>query len=196
MMGLMIDHDAFQERGRALEEEYFRKKNREIVEKMRREAADEQARQALGAATGLSDPEAIQELQALGFTPETVKLLPLIPVVRVAWAEGGVTDVERQAVLKLARVRGIEPGSAADRQLAQWLTTCPAEDVFLRATRLIGALLDSPGQSQVGVTADDLVKDCESIASASGGIFGLRSVSEDERALLNTIASSLKGRQR
>ena len=190
----MVDHDAFQDRGRALEEEYFRKKNRELVDKMRREAADEQARQALQASTGLTDPEALRELQALGFTPETVKLLPLVPVIRVAWAEGGVTLLERQAIMKLARARGIDEGSAADRQLSEWLARCPEEQVFTRATRLIGAILDSPAQSQVGITADDLVKDCERIASASGGIFGLRSISDDERSLLNSIADTLRKR--
>jgi hypothetical protein len=191
----MIDHDSFQDRGRALEEEYFRKKNRELVEKMQREAADEQARQALQASTGLTDPEALRELQALGFTPETVKLLPLVPVIRVAWAEGGVTPVERQAIVKLARARGVAEGTVADRQLSEWLARCPEEHVFTRATRLIGAILDSPAQAQIGVTADDLVKDCERIASASGGIFGLRSIADDERALLNTIAETLKKRK-
>jgi len=38
------------------------------------------------------------------------------------------------------------------------------------------------------------VKDCENIAAASGGLFGLRKVSDDERALLHSIASALKGR--
>jgi hypothetical protein len=190
----MIDHDAFQDRGRALEEEYFRKKNRELVEKMQRDAADEQARKALQESTGLTDPEALRELQALGFTPETVKLLPLVPVIRVAWAEGGITLVERQAIMKLARARGIDEGSAADRQLSEWLARCPEEHVFTRATRLIAAILDSPAHAQVGVTADALVKDCERIASASGGIFGLRSISDDERALLNSIADTLRKR--
>ena len=192
----MVDHDSFQDRGRALEEEYFRKKNRELVEKMRREAADEKERQDLQAKTGLSDPESIRELQALGFTADTVALLPLVPVVRVAWAEGGVTDAERQAILKLARARGVAEGSAADRQLSEWLARCPDESVFTRAMRLIGAILDSPGKAQVGVTAEDLVRDAENIAAASGGLFGLRKVSDDERALLNTIASALKGRQK
>jgi hypothetical protein len=192
----MVDHDSFQDRGRALEEEYFRKKNRELVEKMRRDAADEQARQALQAQTGLTDPEAIRELQALGFTAETVALLPLMPVIRVAWAEGGVTDAERQAIKKLARARGIADGGPADRQLSEWLSRCPEEQVFTRAMGLIRAILDSPAHSQVGVTADDLVRDCETIAAASGGIFGLRKVSDDERALLSTIASQLKTRTR
>ena len=190
----MADHDAFQDRGRALEEEYFRKKNRELVEKMQRDAADEQARQALQAKTGLTDPESLRELQSLGFSADTVTLLPFVPVVRVAWAEGGVTDAERQAITKLARARGIDAGTPADRQLSEWLARCPEEHVFTRATRLIGAMLDVPGQVPVGVTADNLVKDCENIAAASGGLFGLRKVSDDERALLHSIAAALKSR--
>ena len=41
----MSDHDAFAERGRALEEEYFRKKDRELIEKLRR--ASEAARRGV-----------------------------------------------------------------------------------------------------------------------------------------------------
>ena len=45
------------------------------------------------AKTGLSDPELLRDLNELGFTPETVTLLPLVPIVQVAWAEGGVSDL-------------------------------------------------------------------------------------------------------
>jgi hypothetical protein len=38
-----------------------------------------------------------------GFTLETVKLLPLIPVLEMAWAEGGVTPAERKMVVDVAR---------------------------------------------------------------------------------------------
>ena len=34
----MVDKDAFAERGRSLEEEYFRRKEKEVIEKMRRKA--------------------------------------------------------------------------------------------------------------------------------------------------------------
>jgi len=65
--------------------------------------------------------------------------------------------------------------------------------VFASATRLIRAMLDSGGAA--GLNADDLVAYCESIASASGGVFGIGKISGDERALLSKIASDLKGRQ-
>src|SRR5688572_21881559 len=102
------------DRGRSLEEDYFRKKDRELIEKMRQAAAAEAARLELSAKSGLQDPELLKELQELGFTPDTVVLLPLVPLVQVAWAEGGVSDAERKLILQLARSRGVSEGSAAD----------------------------------------------------------------------------------
>ena len=40
---------------------------------------------------------------------------------------------------------------------------------------------------------DELVNYCEIIASASGGMLGIHRISSEERALLASIASKLKG---
>jgi hypothetical protein len=189
----MPDNDAIRERGRSLEEDYFRKKDRELIEKMRRAAAAEDARKDLSSKTGLHDPELLQELEALGFTPETVALLPLVPVVQMAWAEGGVTDAERKLLIQLARARGIMEGGVADRMLAEWMERRPGPQVFERAMRLVRAMLAAPGQD-AALTADELVKYAEDIASASGGIFGINKISSEERALLASIARDLKSR--
>jgi hypothetical protein len=42
------------------------------------------------------------------------------------------------------------------------------------------------------LSADDLVKYCESIAAASGGILGMGKVSAEERSTLSLIAEGLK----
>ncbi len=189
----MTDKDIFAERGRALEEEYFRKKDRELIEKMRRAATATEARAEMGKKTGLTDPEMLQELETLGFTPETVVLLPLVPVVQMSWAEGGVTPAERHLIVKLARARGIDEGGAADRQLSDWLDRRPAGHVFTHATRLIRAMLAAPHHEDL--TVDDLVTYCESIADASGGMLGIIGrVSAEERQLLATLVAELKGR--
>ena len=143
--------------------------------------------------TGLQDPALIKELEELGFTPETVALLPLMPLVQMAWAEGGVSDAERKLIVQLARARGMAEGSVADRQLSIWLSSRPGNDVFTRASRLIRAMLDKPVTDH-GLSADDLVKYAENIAAASGGIFGINRISAEERTLLNNIARELKGR--
>src|SRR5688572_30918832 len=169
--------DLLSDRRRTHKEEYFQKKGRELVEKMRQQAKAEAQLRELGGQVGVTDPQLIHELAELGFTPETVKLLPLIPVLEMAWAEGGVTAPERKMVIDVARARGIEAGSVADRQLAEWLDRQPTENVYQRARRLIGALFASGGRFDL--TPDDLLKYCEAIAEASGGLFGIGRVSSE-----------------
>ena len=176
---------------RSREDEYFRRKDRELVEKMREATAAARTRQDLEAQSGLHDPALLQELEALGFTPDTVSLLPLVPIVQVAWAERGVSDQERALIVRLARERGIAAGSAADVQLGAWLKTRPADEVFARATRLIRAMLDSPDAARRDLTTEDLIRHCEEIAAASGGVMGFHKISADERALLDEIKAAL-----
>ena len=188
------DDDGLAGRKRKLEEEYFRKQDKELIDKMRRAAAAVKERQDLEATTGLHDPELLRDLQELGFTADTVQLLPLIPLVQTAWAEGGVSPAERSLILDFARKRGIQEGSVAASVLAEWLAERPSADVFRRADRLIGALLAAGSSAAADLTVDDLVKYCENIAAASGGILGIGRISADERAAISDIAAQLKAR--
>ena len=70
-------------------------------------------------------------------------LLPLVPILQMAWAEGGVSQSERDLIVRFARSRGIAEGTAADLQLTSWMASRPGEAVFARAGRLIRAVLDS-----------------------------------------------------
>src|SRR5688500_15237707 len=105
----MSDPNPLAERGRSLEEDYFRRRDRELIERMRAAAAADAARKELGSVTGLNDAD-VDELRTLGFTPDTIGLLPLVPLLQVAWAEGGVSAEERTLIVQLARSRGIGEG--------------------------------------------------------------------------------------
>lgn len=195
----VTDDDALGGKKRKLEEEYFRKKDQELIDRLRRSAAADRARHDLEERTGLHDPELLNELQALGFTPDTLPLLPLVPLVQVAWSEGGVSNAERAQIVSLARSRGIAECCPADVQLMEWLDRKPHPHVFEGATRLIGAMLAAGSSELQDLTADDLVKYCEDIAHASGGILGgfmgIGTVSPEEKAALSQIASELKARR-
>jgi tellurite resistance protein len=182
-------------RKRENEEDYFRKQDQELIERMRKAAAADRARKELGERSGLHDADLLRELEQLGFSPDTLSLLPLVPVLQVAWAEGSVSPEERKLIVDLARTRGIAEGTVADRQLRDWLAHRPPQEVFSRSARLISAMLASGSAEMHDLSAEDLVKYCESIATASGGILGLGKVSAEERAALSQIQSALKGRQ-
>jgi hypothetical protein len=184
--------DGITEHVRAREEEHFRKRDRELIEKLRKADADAKARRALEQETGIHDPAMLQELRALGFTPDTIALLPLVPVLQVAWARAGISTAERTLITRLARTRGIAAGSAADHQLHVWLEHSPSEDTFHKATRLIHAILDSTEGGALHLTAEELIEHCDRIAHASGGIFGIGRVSQEERAALAEITATIK----
>jgi tellurite resistance protein len=189
------ERDAFADRGRGLEEEYFRKREQELVDKLRRRQAAEATRQQLSEQAGVADAEILQDLQELGYTPETVSLLYLVPLVEVAWAEGGVSDRERELIVEAARARGIEAGTPADALLTEWLTTQPSEQVFERNLRVIRAILAARPEAEREASRSDLLSTATAIAEASGGVLGFRAVSPEERALLARISQELESKQ-
>jgi hypothetical protein len=190
----VANSDGITDDARKREEEYFRRRDRELIERMRKDAAAAETRKELESATGIHDPESLKDLEALGFTPRTIALLPLIPVLQVAWAEGGVSAAERQMIVTLARSRQIAAGSEADQQLQAWLDSRPSGETFRKAGRLIAAMLDRPEGVEMQMSADDLIKHCEQIAHASGGLFGFGSVSAEEKSAMQQIADQLKKR--
>jgi hypothetical protein len=189
------ERDAFADRGKALEDEYFRKRERELVEKLRRRAEADATRQQLGEQAGVADAEILQDLQELGYTPETVTLLHLVPLVQVAWAEGGVSEQERSLIVEAARARGIDAGTPADAQLAEWLAARPSEQLFERNLRAIRAILEAQPGADRDADRSDLLSYSTAIAEASGGVLGFRSVSSEERAVLARISSELQNKQ-
>lgn len=188
----MVERDVFGDRRRGLEEDYFRKKEKELIEKMRSRAEAEAERRRLGEQAGVADEEILQDLQALGYTADTVKLLHLVPFVQMAWAEGQVSDRERSLIIEAARSRGIDAGSPADRQLAGWLTERPSDDFFEKTLRAIGAILQARPPEERDAGQRDLVSYCTAIASASGGILGFGAITDEERQVLARISQELE----
>jgi hypothetical protein len=188
----MSDKDIFAERERWLEEEYFRKKNQELVEKLHRQQAHQAERRQIAEIICVADQDVIDALQSLGYTADTVQLLYLIPLVQVAWSEGGAADREREMILNVAETQGIRPGSLAHQHLIQWLTVKPSKRFFednLHAIRVIFELLP-PEQREAG--RRNLIAACSQIASiVEGGIMGRARISEEERFLIDHIAMEI-----
>jgi len=175
-----------------LEEEYFHRKEREIIEKMRVRAAADEQRRRLGQETGVANDDVLHDLQDLGYTPETVMLLHLVPLIQIAWAEGGITQKERDLIVKAARSRGITAGSPADQQLDLWLAQRPSDELFEKTLRAIRTILQAQPDDARAASEKDLLSLASAIANASGGIIGFRAVSDEERQILAHISEELK----
>lgn len=188
----MSDKDAFADRRRSQEEEYFHKREQELIAKMRKRGADEENRKQIAERTRITDETLLQELQAAGYTPETVALVELLPLVQVAWADGAVSTRERDVIVEKARGRGIEQGSEADRKLTEWLTERPSDDALGIALRGISAMLQARPPGERDAMRQELLSSCSGIASASGGVLGFGKVSDEEQALLDRIQGALE----
>lgn len=187
----MSTKDIFTERERGLEEEYFMRKERELIEKLHGKLADEKQRNQMEEATGIHDQEVIEALQELGYTPETVQLLHLVPLIQVAWASGDVSSEERELIMQLAYTRGVQPESKAQTQLNDWLTNQPPAGFFENTLRAIRIFIAALPASQRRDARQDLLSFCAKIAEASGGILGFGSVSNAERKALEQITREI-----
>src|SRR6476661_4288439 len=126
----MADRDLWEERRRSYESEYFQRRERELIEKMRQRAAREGERQDMAEQIGVVDDDILAALHDLGYSRDTVMLLHLVPLLQVAWVDGSVSADERAGILDAARLRGVEEGSPAHRQLLGWLDRRPPEGFF------------------------------------------------------------------
>jgi hypothetical protein len=188
----VADNELFGDRRRMNEEEYFRRQEQELIEKLKQRGQDQAARRQLAERTGVVDEEILRDLQALGYTPETVMLLHLVPLLQMAWAEGSVSDRERNLIIEAARARGIEAGSPADRQLTAWLASRPSEELFEKTLRAIRAILSASPEAERQADQRDLLARLTAIASASGGILGFGKVSPEEQQLLARVAAEIE----
>jgi tellurite resistance protein len=188
----MADKDAFAERRRAQEEEYFRKKDAELIEKMRRRSEADVTLRQLAEHTGIADEELLKDLQERGFSAALVRVLPLVPFIQVAWADGRVSDAERELILQQAIARGLAEGSEGYQQVTEWLTTRPDPQIFTSAMHLVQLMLAALPPDQRAASRADLLSYSTTIAAASGGLLGFGSISSEEGALLKRIASALE----
>lgn len=187
----MSDKNIFSERERGIEAEYFLKREQELIAKMRERVAREEERHQMAEAIGVADEEVLEALQDLGYTADTVKLLSVIPLVQVAWAEGGVSDAERKLIYEVAASRGATEGTTAFQKLNEWLTVEPPQEFFDNSLRAVSYLFESLPEDQRATSRQSLVEYCTRIAEVSGGILGFGKFSDEERMAIARIASEI-----
>ncbi len=187
----MSDKNIFSDRERAIESEYFHKKEQELIQKMRQRAALEEDRRQMAEMTGVADEEVLQVLQELGYSAEIVSLMPIVPLVQVAWAEGGVSPKERESILEIAAARGINPGTPAYQKLTGWLDQEPPREFYDNTLRALRYLTEAVPADMREQSRQSLVEYCTQIAEVSGGILGFGKVSESERQLIARIATEI-----
>jgi hypothetical protein len=190
-----VTKDIFKEREKGLEEEFFRKSDAKLIEKMREKAQLDEVAAELAKVLQVENPELVRRVIDLGIPRGTGAAFLLAPLVQVAWAEGKVTDRERETVLRLAAHRGVEKGSPSEAQLLGWLDRRPSETLFATALEAIRAGLSHLGPDEREERIEAYGRACREVSEASGGLakaLGGSGTSSEEKSVLNSVVTALR----
>lgn len=173
------------------EENYILQKELDKVHAERRQrqldALRDEERAKIAFALNTSEEVAAEAL-ALGFDAETAAVLPLVPLIRVAWADGKMTEAESAKVFEIALKRNVTSAGAVE--FLDLLMAQPPSDVFFERTERVIRHIVS--QNPNNLAMEGVLDMAKAVAQASGGFFGLKNpVSDDEQKLIDELAALL-----
>ena len=187
----MHEGDTSSDRRRMQEDEYFRRRDRELLERHRQRAEAEAERRLIAQAIGLNDDAVVIDLQLVGYRSDTIVLLELAPPIQVAWADSDVSTRERELLLKMAAREHVAQGTPARDQLEVWIRQRPSTDLFDASLRAVSDILNRLQADARASLRRKVIEDCIAIAGASGGFLGWNHVSSDERHVIERITREL-----
>jgi len=179
-----------QDRGKALEERFFAKQDRELIEQAKAERTESEEMESLAEVTRNSDPALQTAVMAAGVSADSAAALSLAPLVIVAWADGEVQELERKAILDAARESGVTSDHAQEL-IASWLAHRPTPDLieaWESCTADLAARLDPEERKKL---SEQIMDNAKKVASASGGVLGFGKTSSDEKVALDRLEAAL-----
>ena len=168
-----------------LEEAFFAQENARLLDELRMKSAKEEQRERLREVLRIKDDAFVDRVMALGISPETVVVLRLVPLVFVAWADGGIDSREREAIRKAAAEHGLAANEIAGKLLDTWLTKQPDEKILSMWKSYMRRIWPRFTADEQWEARQFLLQATREVAEAAGGFLGLTSkVSAEERKLL------------
>ncbi len=185
--------DFLGDRKRVLEEEFFRKQERALIERLGAERARQTARQALAEASGVTDEAVLTHLVDLGVQPDTLLALRLIPLVEVAWADRHLDEREKHAIVSALAASGIAPESPAYALVQGWLTSPPPPSMLSAWTAYVGGLCARLDPEERANLRSAVIGGARAVAQAAGGVLGLARISAAEEEMLQRLERAFSG---
>ncbi len=185
-----MSDNTLEERGRALENQFFDKENKAKIAAMKEKLEAQKTREELRKASGMSDDAVLDKLVELGLRANTIAALSLVPLITVAWADGEIQDNERTAILQGAHGKGLEQGTDGYELLQTWLKAKPSDDLFDAWESYIKALAGQLNEEQNRLLKNQIVGFAKMVATAAGGLLGFGKVSSSEDKALQRIEAA------
>lgn len=182
---------AFEDRERALEEAFFKKKEEELLKGQKKSTHDiemqKKLEQLVESTTGEHNQELVKHLLQIGVRPESWAAISLIPLIEVAWSDGAIEDEEVEAILDSSHKNGIKKGSEAHLLLERWLGERPGEEFFQTWSEYMHALSSRISHEKWMNLRNDIMERTRLIAECAGSLLGLGSLTPGEEDALAKI---------
>lgn len=187
----MLSQTSRPTRGQALEEFFFYQVDRELSSLLLTGQQRQDRCQAISRATGIYQDDLVERLIDAGFDETTIDAIQCLPHVAVAWADGSVSQCEKDAVLEISQANGIDPSSAAYQKILEWLKHRPAESLFRLWVEYARATRTSLTPFWQQAMARELAAQTERVAKAAGGILGVAAVCPEERQVIQQVRDAI-----
>lgn len=179
------------ERRKALEEEFFQRQERKLLERLREKSARDRSIAELRELSGIADEVVLGHLVDAEVSAETLMAFTLVPLVSVAWANGSVEEAERDAVLRAADEAGVRTGTAAYAALERMLEERPSRRLLTIWCEYARCLHGHLSESKRAGLVTDVVGRARGVAEAAGGLLGLGAVSAAEESVLSQVEDAV-----
>jgi len=141
----------------------------------------------------VTDRELVEKLQELGIDEKSWRVLALLPLVQVAWADGTIHKKETRIIEAIAAKHGMLTGNGA-KILHGWLTESPGMRYLRHGRRALAAL--TKRRPMIDGVEDDvktLLGYCERVANAAGGLYNVAFTMDPlEKLAIVEIAEALE----
>jgi hypothetical protein len=182
------------DRGKALEDEFFRREDQKLINRLRELQQKESSREALAQVSGISNLQTLDRLLELGVRPEILGALAVVPIVEVAWADGSLDAKERQAILTAAEKSGIEPGTTKYELLQSWLDRKPAPNLIAAWGEMIQGMREHMPPQEFESLRKEFIERAHKVARASGGVLGIGATSGAEQDAIARLEAAFRPR--
>jgi hypothetical protein len=187
---IAVSEHGLEERGRALEDEFFHKENERKLSALKQQLSAGETKEELAKASGMTDDAVLDKLVTLGLRGPTVAALSLVPLIAVAWADGELQDNERTSILHAANAKGMGPGTPGHEILSSWLSRKPDDSLVEAWEGYIKSLMAQLNDEQVRMLKSQIVGFAKVIAESAGGFLGFAKVSGKEEDVLARVGKA------
>jgi hypothetical protein len=187
-----VSDQILDQRKKGLEEAFFVKHNRDLLEKLRRKTDEASRREQLISISGIQDASLLDKLVAAGLDAGSLAALGLIPLLQVAWADGKVQPQEREALLEAAKRVDLPEDSTGYQLLTGWFDSEPEPELFKTWKDYVRALRGSMTEETFQAIRRVILERARAVARSAGGVFGVGSVLGSEHDVIKEIESALR----